>query len=86
MLPRAPPQTRAPRSCFGAPAVPEAIGFLAPAARALQVAHAQGVAHRDVKPANLFLTAIGGDRMLKVLEFGVAKVNSPAIAAERSPP
>jgi eukaryotic-like serine/threonine-protein kinase len=56
--------------------VAEAIGFLAPAARALQVAHARGVAHRDIKPANLFLTEIGGARTLKVLDFGIAKVLS----------
>jgi serine/threonine-protein kinase len=60
----------------GGRSVAETIRFLAPAARALQVAHAQGVAHRDVKPANLFLTDIGGNRTLKVLDFGIAKVLS----------
>ena len=42
----------APRS------VGEAIALLEPAARALAAAHAQGIAHRDVKPANLFLAQI----------------------------
>ena len=60
----------------GGRSVAEAIGFLEPAARALEVAHAQGVAHRDVKPANLFLAEIGGNRTLKVLDFGIAKVLS----------
>jgi formylglycine-generating enzyme required for sulfatase activity/serine/threonine protein kinase len=54
----------------------EAIALLAPAVKALAVAHAQGVAHRDIKPANLFLAEIGGARTLKVLDFGIAKVLS----------
>jgi serine/threonine-protein kinase len=60
----------------GGRSLAETVGFLAPAARALQAAHTQGVAHRDVKPANLFLAQIGGSRTLKVLDFGIAKVLS----------
>jgi serine/threonine-protein kinase len=51
-----------------------AIRLLEPAARALGVAHAMSVAHRDVKPQNLFVTKAAGATTLKVLDFGIAKV------------
>lgn len=44
------------------------------AARGLEAAHASGIVHRDVKPANLFLHELaGGSLCTKVCDFGVAK-------------
>jgi serine/threonine-protein kinase len=54
--------------------VAEAIELLEPAARALATAHAQKIAHRDVKPPNLFVTTVAGKPTIKVLDFGIAKV------------
>jgi serine/threonine-protein kinase len=54
--------------------IADAVELLTPAARALAEAHAQRVAHRDIKPANLFLAQVGNRQVLKVLDFGIAKV------------
>lgn len=54
----------------------EAIALLGPVAEALALAHKKGVAHRDVKPANVFV--LGDPRAavpaVKLLDFGIAKV------------
>jgi serine/threonine-protein kinase len=44
--------------------------LLVQAADGLAVAHRAGIVHRDVKPANLVVTA---DRTLKVTDFGIAR-------------
>lgn len=54
----------------------DALRLLDSAAEALATAHEVGVTHHDVKPANLFLVEGGGERRLKVLDFGLARVFS----------
>ena len=56
----------------------QALEIALQAAQALTHAHQQRIVHRDVKPANVMLTRSG---TVKVLDFGVAKIQEPADAS-----
>ena len=54
--------------------VANACNYLYQAALGLQHAHESGMVHRDIKPSNLMLSRQGGRALVKVLDFGLAKV------------
>jgi serine/threonine-protein kinase len=56
--------------------VSEAVDYVMQACEALAEAHSIGIVHRDVKLANLFVTrGHAGSPLVKVLDFGISKVN-----------
>lgn len=62
--------------------VARAAGILIQACVGLGAAHAVGIVHRDVKPANLFLCKHSdGSDLVKVLDFGIAKLKWGSDAA-----
>ncbi len=58
--------------------IESALPILRAIARALDAAHAKGIAHRDLKPENIVLSFDDeGQIYPKLLDFGIAKLTSP---------
>jgi serine/threonine protein kinase len=54
----------------------EMLKIVRPICSALEAAHRDQIVHRDLKPENIMIYESGGEELVKVLDFGMAKLKS----------
>ncbi len=69
--------TLATRIAQGPLPLEEALAIATQIAEGLKAAHERGIIHRDLKPSNI---KVRTDGTVKVLDFGLAKLEAPAVA------
>lgn len=54
------------------------LAIIEPICQALTEAHEKGIIHRDLKPDNIMLEQVGNSQVVKVVDFGLAKLKQRA--------
>jgi serine/threonine protein kinase len=63
------------------------VGYMIPVCRALEYAHKKRLFHRDIKPANIMLHADDDEEIVKLVDFGIAKLlDFPQISQTETQP
>ncbi len=62
----------------------DVISIVDQAAHALADVHANQIVHRDLKPANLFVEFGPGGNHIRLLDFGIARINTGSVARSRT--
>lgn len=55
----------------------EVAAIMTPVCSALEAAHAQGIVHRDLKASNIHIEQRDNEQVVKLLDFGIAKLIHP---------
>ncbi|HQR68521.1 MAG TPA: serine/threonine-protein kinase, partial [Thermoanaerobaculia bacterium] len=63
-----------PLTSFGGRPWTETVPLLVQAAHGLEYLSSRGIVHRDLSPDNILVIERGGERIVKLLDFGVAKL------------
>lgn len=71
------------REMIGSLSIEEIVEISSQVSSALSSAHSAGVIHRDIKPENIM---IRGDGIVKILDFGIAKIAADPSEVERFDP